>query len=202
VTGREKALIGRPRGFDAEQALSRALMVFWELGYEGASLTDLTGAMGITKTSMYAAFGNKEQLFRKALELYTEGPASYGMRAMAEPTAQAVATAFLNGTVQATTRPDCPSGCLGVQGSLASGDISRPARDLLIEWRNNARLRLEERFQRAVDEGDLPQDADAGRLARYVMTVSFGIAVQAASGLSRDDLQDVADTALHNWPPA
>src|SRR3954468_5961981 len=103
-----KTPIGRPRGFDADAALERAMVVFWEQGYEGASLTDLTSAMGITKTSMYAAFGNKEQLFRKALELYTEGPASYGIQALEEPTAHAVATAFLNGTVQATTRPDCP----------------------------------------------------------------------------------------------
>jgi hypothetical protein len=152
VTGHEKARIGRPRGFDADEALRRALLVFWEQGYEGASLADLTSAMGITKTSMYAAFGNKEQLFRKALELYTEGPASYGMQALEEPT--------------------------------------------------DARLRLEERFQRAIDEGDLPRDTDAGRLARYIMTVSFGIAVQAASGISRDDLQEVADTALSSWPPA
>lgn len=202
MTGHAKALIGRPRGFDPDRALSRALVVFWEQGYEGASLTDLTSAMGITKTSMYAAFGNKEQLFRKALELYTEGPASYGMHALEESTAQAVATAFLNGTVQATTRHHCPSGCLGVQGSLAAGDFGRSARDALIEWRNDARLRLEERFHRAIGEGDLPPDTDAGRLARYIMTVSFGIAVQAASGISRHDLQEVADTALSNWPPA
>jgi len=202
VTEQRKAPIGRPRGFDVEQALERAMVVFWERGYEGASLTDLTGAMGITRTSMYAAFGNKEQLFRKAVELYTGGPASYGLRALEEPTAKAVATAFLNGTVQATTRPDCPSGCLGVQGSLASGDLGQPARDVLTAWRNDARLHLEERFRRAIDEGDLPRDADAGRLARYVMAVSFGMAVQAASGTSRDDLQAVADTALRNWPPA
>jgi len=192
---------GRPRGFDADEALDRALLVFWEKGYEGASLANLTDAMGISTASMYATFGNKEQLFRKALALYDEGPASYGPRALAEPTAHAVATAFLNGAVQATTRPDCPAGCLGVQGSLASGDPGRPARDTLVEWRNDAGLRLEERFQRAVDEGDLPPDTDAARLARYVMTVSLGIAVQAASGLSRADLQEVADTALHHWPP-
>ncbi|MFC7330985.1 TetR/AcrR family transcriptional regulator [Marinactinospora rubrisoli] len=202
MSGHGKALIGRPRGFDADEALGRALVVFWERGYEGAGIADLTSAMGITKTSMYAAFGNKEQLFRRALELYTEGPASYGMRALEEPTAHAVATAFLNGTVQATTRPGCPSGCLGVQGSLASGDAGGPARDALIQWRNDGRLRLAERFQRAVDEGDLPPGTDAERLARYIMTVSFGIAVQAASGIGRDDLQEVADMALRGWPPA
>lgn len=202
VTGQERAPIGRPRGFDTDEALERALLVFWEQGYEGASLADLTSAMGITKTSMYAAFGNKEQLFRRALQRYTEGPASYAMKALEQPTARAVATALLNGAVQTTTHPGRPCGCLGVQGSLAAGDLGRPARDALIEWRNDARLRLEERLRRAVDECELPRDTDAARLARYLMTVSFGIAVQAASGVSRDDLQEVADMALRTWPPA
>ncbi|WP_028936998.1 TetR/AcrR family transcriptional regulator [Pseudonocardia spinosispora] len=201
MTGPEKVAIGRPRGFDADEALRRALLVFWEQGYEGASLTALTGAMGITKTSMYAAFGNKEQLFRRALELYTEGPASYGVRALDEPTALAVARAVLDGSVRTTTSPDCPPGCLGVQGSLAAGEPGRPARDVLTEWRNDAGRRLAQRFRRAVDEGDLPADADADRLARYIMTVAFGIAVQAASGVGRDDLQEIADTALLSWPP-
>ncbi|WP_134727813.1 TetR/AcrR family transcriptional regulator [Amycolatopsis nivea] len=202
MTSQDKAHIGRPRGFDADEALRRAMLVFWEQGYEGASLADLTGAMGITKTSMYAAFGNKEQLFRKALALYDEGPASYGPRAWAEPTAAKVAAAILNGAVRATTDPDCPPGCLGVQGSLAAGELGHPARELLVEWRNAARRALEKRFRRAIDEHDLPPDADPARLARYVMTVAFGIAVEAASGATREELQEVADAAMSNWPPA
>jgi AcrR family transcriptional regulator len=202
VAGDQKAPIGRPRGFDVDEALERALLVFWEQGYEGASLTNLTSAMGISRTSMYAAFGNKEELFRQVLQRYTEGPAAYGVRALEEPTARQVATAFLNGSVRTTTRPGCPTGCLGVQGSLAAGDLGRAARDTLTAWRTSGCSRLEERFQRAVDEGDLHRDADPGLLARYVMTVAHGIAVQAASGISRGDLQQVADAALRNWPPA
>ncbi len=199
---RQKGPIGRPRGFDADEALEQAMRVFWEQGYEGASLTDLTNAMGITRTSMYAAFGNKEDLFRKALERYTEGPASYGARALREPTARQVATAFLNGSVRTTTRPGCPTGCLGVQGSLAAGDPGSHARDALIAWRNEHTSLLRDRFRRAVDEGDLPPDTDPELLARYLMTVANGIAVQAASGATRDDLQRVADMALRSWPPA
>ncbi|AEM87691.1 TetR/AcrR family transcriptional regulator [Streptomyces violaceusniger] len=192
--------IGRPRGFDADEALERAVLVFWEHGYEGASLAALTDAMGISTTSMYAAFGNKEELFRKALERYTEGPGAYLARAMEEPTALGVATALLAGTVRTTTRPTRPHGCLGVQGALAASDSGRGVRDLLAAWRNDGCACVRERFQRAVDDGDLPPEADPGLLARYVTTLAFGIAVQAASGVGRDELQGMADAALRNWP--
>ncbi|PJE95026.1 TetR family transcriptional regulator [Streptomyces carminius] len=194
--------IGRPRGFDADEALERAMLVFWEHGYEGASLAALTDAMGISTTSMYAAFGNKEELFRKALERYTEGPSAYLARALEEPTALGVAGAILAGTVRTTTRPARPHGCLGVQGALATGDSGRGVRDLLAAWRNNGCSRVRERFRRAVDDGDLPPGTDPGLLARYVTTLAFGIAVQAASGVGRDELQEMADAALRNWPVA
>lgn len=176
------------------------MLVFWEHGYEGAGLSALTRAMGISTTSMYAAFGNKEELFRKALERYTEGPGGYLTRALAEPTALGTATAILAGAVQATTRPARPHGCLGVQGALATGDPGRAVRALLTAWRNDGCSRLRERFERAVDDGDLPPGADPGLLARYVTTLAFGIAVQAASGVGADELQATADAALNNWP--
>ncbi|ANZ40355.1 TetR family transcriptional regulator [Lentzea guizhouensis] len=191
---------GRPRGFDADEALDRALAVFWAQGYEGASLANLTDAMGISTASMYATFGNKEQLFRKALQRYDEGPSAYVEPALAEPTALGVAAALLTGTIQTTTRPDQPHGCLGVQGALATGDAASDIRELLVGWRNNGTARVQERFERAVDEGDLPPDTNTALLARYVTTLQVGIAVQAASGMGPCELQELADAALRTWP--
>ncbi|GAB3832324.1 TetR/AcrR family transcriptional regulator [Dactylosporangium cerinum] len=131
----ERPVIGRPRSFNPDQALERALEVFWRQGYEGASLADLTEAMGINRTSMYAAFGNKEDLFRMALARYTSGPASYVQNGLQEPTARGVAEYILNGAVNATTTPDHPAGCLGVQGALATGT---PAGLPGMPWSNGA----------------------------------------------------------------
>ncbi len=190
------ARLGRPREFDIDDALENALQVFWSKGYEGSSLTDLTGAMGITKTSMYAAFGNKEQLFRKAVERYTAGPASYGERALEAPTARDVAFALLHGAVTATTTPESPPGCFGVQGALVTGEGSAPARDVLVEWRKAGGARLADRFERAAQENDLAPGVDPRQLAMYYMTVAYGIAVQAATGTAPEDLHAVADRAL------
>lgn len=177
------------------------MRVFWQNGYEGASLPDLTEAMGISRTSMYAAFGNKEELFRKALERYAHGPASYGVEAVAEPTARRVATVFLQGAVRSSTLPGYPTGCLSLRASLIGGEDGRVIRDLLATWRDENSTLLVERFRRAVDEGDLPAETDPALLARYVMTIGNGVAVQAAGGAERADLQLIVDAVLQNWPP-
>ncbi|EXG82337.1 transcriptional regulator [Cryptosporangium arvum DSM 44712] len=197
----QRAPIGRPRGFDATEALEQAMRVFWEHGYEGASLPDLTGAMGISRTSMYAAFGNKEELFRKVLARYTAGPASYGAESLAEPTARRVARVFLDGAVRSSTLPDYPTGCLSLRASLVGSEDGRVIRELLAAWRDETRSHLTERFQRALDEGDLPAGTDPAFLAVYLMTLDNGISVQAAGGADRETLQRIADAALQHWPP-
>ncbi|MET8359887.1 TetR/AcrR family transcriptional regulator [Micromonospora sp. NPDC005171] len=194
--------IGRPREFDAEAALEKAMAVFWAQGYEGASLTDLTEAMGISRKSLYAAYGNKEDLFRKALQRYELGPGAYVADALRAPTAREVAMAFLAGSARANTLPGLPAGCLGVQGALATGETGRVARDVLAAWRAGGQGLLRDRFRQAVAEGDLPSDADPEKIARYVMTIANGVAVQAAGGATCEELQQVADAALRNWPPA
>ena len=112
---------GRPREFDCETALDRAMDVFWKRGYEAASLPELTAAMGINKPSLYAAFGSKEQLFRKAVERYLGGPAGYVGEAMNQPTARAAIETMLNGSVEMSTDPKHPGGCLIIQAALACG---------------------------------------------------------------------------------
>lgn len=192
--------LGRPRAFNPDTALDRALLVFWRKGYEGASLADLTRAMRINRPSMYAAFGNKEALFLKALDRYTEGPVSFMRDAMAEPTARSVAERVFRAAAELMTDKRHPSGCLMVQGALACGESAEPIRRELISRRAAGECDLRKRFERAKLEGDLPADSDPADLARYVMTVLHGMSVEAAGGANRDELQRVAALALRNWP--
>jgi AcrR family transcriptional regulator len=192
--------IGRPRAFDVDKALDRALKVFWRKGYEGASLPDLTKAMGINRPSLYAAFGNKEALFRKAIDRYVEGPASHFREALGEPTARGVVERLLRGSIEVITNSRNPRGCFMVQGALACGDTADPIRREMAKRRAAGEAALRERFERALAEGDLPRGADPADLARYVVTVTHGMAVQAAGGATRDGLKRVAELAMRAWP--
>lgn len=191
---------GRPREFDVAKALERALEVFWRKGYEGASLTDLTKAMGINRPSLYAAFGNKEELFRLVLDQYAKGPAAYVRAALEEPTARAVAERLLDGSIDLLTNPRHPRGCLMVQGALACGDAAEPVQRELVARRDLAEVAVRRRFERALAEGDLPTQASPRDLACYVVTIIRGMAVQAAGGASRAELRRVMELALRAWP--
>jgi AcrR family transcriptional regulator len=191
---------GRPRAFDIDEALDRALCVFWRKGYEGTSLPDLTEAMGINRPSLYAAFGNKESLFRKVLDRYTEGPAAHVRGALEEPTARGVVERLFCCGIDLLTDARNPRGCLIVQGALACGGAAESVRRELVSRRLAGEDAIRRRFERSVAEGDLPADADAADLARFVTTVSHGMAVQAAGGASREELQRVAALALRAWP--
>ncbi len=191
---------GRPREFDVNQALDRALGVFWRKGYEGASLPELTKAMGINRPSLYAAFGNKEALFRKVLDRYVEGPANYIRGALSAPTARAVAEQLLNGSIDMLTCPHNPHGCLMVQGALACGEAAESIRRELARRRDAGEAAIRERLERARDDGDLPADAEPADLSRYLVTVIRGMAVQAAGGASCEELRLVAAMALRPWP--
>jgi AcrR family transcriptional regulator len=191
---------GRPRAFDVEEALDAALELFWRHGYEGTSLAALTEAMGINVPSLYAAFGNKEALFRRAIERYDEKYGVYFREALAEPTARAVAEKLMRGAIDQVTRPGRPDGCLLVQGALACNEAAEPVRKVLRQVRAGAEAAIRERFERAAAEGDLPAGVDPANLARFVWTFNLGIAVQAAGGVSRTQLKELVEVALRNWP--
>ncbi|WNV10324.1 TetR/AcrR family transcriptional regulator [Tardiphaga sp. 709] len=192
--------LGRPREFDTDTALDLALHVFWRKGYEGASMADLTEAMGITKPSLYAAFGNKEDLFRKALDRYVDGPGGYFRTGLEKPTAREAVEHIFYESVEAVTDPKNP-GCLAVQGALCCGDAAETIKQELMARRSKSEGDLRLRFTRALAEGDLPADADAGDLARYVSAILQGMAVQAAGGAPREQLRKLADMAMRSWPP-
>lgn len=191
---------GRPRSFDADAALDAAMELFWRQGYEGTSLAALTEATGVNAPSLYAAFGNKEALFLKAVDRYIQRPASYLHRALGEPTARAVAEKALAGAIDMVMRPGAPEGCLLVHGALAANPSAGPVRAELSRLRAGAEAAVRRRLERAAAEGDLPPDADPTRLARYLMTVIWGLSVQAAGGATRKQLKEVAEIALRGWP--
>jgi AcrR family transcriptional regulator len=193
-------LRGRPREFDVDDALVAALRVFWSKGYEGASMTDLTEAMGITRPSLYAAFGNKEQLFRKALDLYEREKLCYVGQALEASTARGVAERMLQGSLRNQTSGDDPKGCLGVISSVACGAEADCIRQEVLERGKIARVAMVERMQRAIDEGDFVGPTDADAITDYLYAILQGMAVQAGAGASREDLQRLIDTTLAVWP--
>nr|WP_330217782.1 TetR/AcrR family transcriptional regulator [Sphingobium ummariense] len=191
---------GRPREFDPEQALSAALQVFWERGYEGASLTELTEAMGITKPSLYACFGNKEALFRKALDLYERDKLCYMRSALQEPTARAVAERLLRGTLAIQTGGGDPRACLGVISMVACTTQADSIKHEVVARQASSHSALVERFERAREEGDLPTHIDPKALASYLTAVMQGMGVQAGTGASAEHLQQLVETTLQMWP--
>ena len=192
--------MGRPREFDVDEALETAMELFWRKGYEGTSLTDLTDGMGITKPSLYGVFGNKEGLFLKALERYQRTKMYFFHEALKEPRARIVAEKILRGFADSQTAETGPSGCMGINGALACSEAAAEIQKCLVENRHRGERDLAERFARAAEEGDLPEGHEPDDLARYIMTVSQGTAIQAASGANRAELYRVVDMALQFWP--
>lgn len=191
---------GRPRSFDTGRALEAAMKIFWEKGYEGTSLDDLTGAMNINRPSLYAAFGNKESLFRLAVDRYTNESLCHWGYALAAPTAREVADRLLRTTVKLLSDPKHPRGCLLVQGALTCGSEGNALRKELAERRSKGVDLLHERFKRAKRERDLPKSSNPAALARFLATVTHGLSIQAAGGATRAELTGVIETALGAFP--
>ncbi len=192
--------MGRPRSFSENAALNAAMRVFWEKGYEGTSLDDLTQAMGINRSSLYATFGDKETLFGLVMDRYAAGPLAFLSRSLKQPTARAVVEALLGATVKFLADANHPRGCLTLQGGLACGAGRETVKQALIDWRKTGLAHIEKRMRQAQDEGDLPQDVDPKDFARYVSIVMNGLGVQAANGATRTEMNRAVNLALRSMP--
>ncbi|WFE25318.1 TetR/AcrR family transcriptional regulator [Solwaraspora sp. WMMD791] len=187
---------GRPRAFDEEAVLDRATEAFWQYGYEGASLSILTAAMGINRPSLYAAFGSKEQLFQRAFARYQDTQLAAVRTALDQPTAYAAMEAFLRASADGLTADNHPAGCLSVQGGLSCSPENTRITEMLAAGRAAIEAAVAQRLSRAAEDGDLPEGVDVRALARFVMSLSEGHAVQAAAGASREQLHASVDIAL------
>lgn len=183
-----------------DHALAAALRVFWRRGYEGASMAELTAEMGIAKPSLYAAFGNKEDLFRKSLDLYEREKMAYMAEALKEPTSRLMVEKLLAGALKMQTSSCDPKGCLGVISAVACGPEAASIRECVIERQKSSRQALLARLAEYQAEGDLPADVDPEALARFMTAVMQGFSVQAGAGASHAELKSLIEIALRTWP--
>jgi AcrR family transcriptional regulator len=196
----EVIVAARPREFDTDEAIDRALSVFWANGYDGSSIADITSTLGITPSSLYAAFGSKAGLFEAVTDRYFDGPAAYIRAALEAPTARECVERLLRSAATLVTDERNPGGCLLVHGALVSGPESEEARELLRRRRLAAETALTQRLDRAKDTGELPSETSTVHLAQFIRTLLHGMAIQALDGATAADLEHVIDIALRAWP--
>jgi AcrR family transcriptional regulator len=191
---------GRPRSFDYDQALDGAMRVFWEKGFEGATMPDLTEAMNMNRPSIYATFGNKEGLFKKALQRYTEDSIKKIEEQLDVPSVRQAIENFLLGSAEAFASTERPRGCMAVQGALVGGSDAKEACEEAHATREAIVDVLAKRLDRGIKDGDLPQGTDTRQLARFYTTVLNGMSVQSVGGACCADLRAIAQTALTALP--
>lgn len=192
---------GRPLSFDRDSALEKAMHVFWEHGYEAASISELTAAMGITAPSLYTAFGDKERLFLEAIERYGKGPGSYMQRALnEEPTARRAMQRLLDEAAVELTQPSHPLGCMMVMATTNCSVAAEHIQEALVKRRALGLGIIQARIQRGIDEGDVPATTDAAALASFYVTVYQGMSMQAKDGATCESLMASVEMAMRSWP--
>ncbi|MEV2194402.1 TetR/AcrR family transcriptional regulator [Streptomyces phaeochromogenes] len=199
AAGRASKPRGRPRSFDRETALEKAILAFWEHGYEATSVSDLTQVMGIGAPSLYAAFGDKRSLFDEVVREYGERYGSFGGRALAEePTARAAVERMLREAAGEYTEPGRPRGCLVVH---AATNCTTPEVEESLRERRNANIAaIESRIRAGVAAGELPAGTDAAALARHTGAMIQGMSQQARDGATKEELEALAELAMRIWP--
>jgi AcrR family transcriptional regulator len=197
IVVKNKAARGRPRGFDRHKALEEAALVFWRLGYDGASIADLTAAMGITPQSLYAAYRSKADLYREALEWYrADLGAPLRSSLEDEPSAVTAIEQVLRRFARGFSRSNRPGGCMIATGSLTCAEENNAISEEVAALRGQALEMYRDRLARGVREGELRPDADPDALARYVATIIQGMSVQGRDGADEGSLLAVVGIAV------
>jgi AcrR family transcriptional regulator len=189
---------GRPISFDKEAALEAALLLFWERGYEGTSMADLTQAMGLNPSSIYAAFGDKQALFSLAAKRYMDIRAQYATEALEEPTLKRFIRALFDSTVAFLTTPGHPPTCMTLAGAVGCSVDAAPARELMTEIRKQDQLALRKRLLQARKSGEFPKGINVDDYTRYLSTIIAGLSIQAANGSTKAELKRTAQMALQH----
>jgi AcrR family transcriptional regulator len=187
---------GRPISFDKNAALEAAMLLFWERGFEGTSMADLTQAMGLNPSSIYAAFGDKQALFSAAARRYLETRNQYMADALAESTLESVVRALFHNTVTFLTSPGHPASCMTLVGAIGCSVDAIPARDLMKEIRKRDEAEMKERFLEARKKGELSKETNLDDFTRYLAMMLAGLSVQAANGSTKSELKRTAQLAL------
>jgi AcrR family transcriptional regulator len=192
--------MGRHREFEADAALDAAMAVFWDRGFEGASYADLSATTRVAPAGLYKAFGNKEELFLKAVDRYEERYMAFIQRALDKSTAREVIETFLRGSIETQTSQPHTQGCFQVSGALAVSDGAKGLRQELSKRRAHTQELLTARLQRAREEGDLSSISSPDALASYIMTLVHGMAVQARTGVTKEGFEEMVDMTMRAWP--
>jgi len=192
--------MARPREFDEDHVLDRALHVFWDKGYDAASLADLQEATGLTKSSLYKAFESKEGLFRRVVERYHRDRLAFRVHALAQPTPRLIAESLLEQIVNLHTGKNTPSGCLVTLAALACSADARPLSEELSESRNEFERSLRERFESVKGAGPFPEGMNSLEAAAFISTFIQGLAVQARGGATRRQLRLLVAAVMKSWP--
>jgi len=189
---------GRPISFDKDAALEAAMLLFWERGYEGTSMADLTQAMGLNPSSIYAAFGDKHALFQLTVKRYMEIRAQYAVKALEEPTLERFIRALFDNTVAFLTTPGHPPICMTLAGAIGCSVDAKPARDLMTEIRKQNQGALRKRLLKARKSGELPKGINLDDYTRYLSSIIAGLSIQAANGSTKQELKRTAKMALRH----
>jgi AcrR family transcriptional regulator len=189
---------GRPIGFDKEAALEAAMLLFWERGYEGTSMADLTQAMRLNPSSIYAAFGDKNALFQLAVNRYMGIRAQYATKALEESTLEGVIRALFDSTIAFLTTPGHPPVCMTLAGAAGCSVDAKPARDLMKEIRKQNEVAMRKRLLEARQNGELSKDINVNDYTRYLSSILAGLSIQAANGSTKEELKRTAKMALRH----